>query len=63
MTHQPTAAGALYPHLKSGTPERRPERRAAQSIAAALYPNLARAPRLRPPEHPLLPRLKRAGES
>jgi hypothetical protein len=58
MTQQPTAAGALYPHLKSGTPQR-PQRRAAQSISEAMFPNLARAPKPRPPEHPLLPRLTR----
>jgi hypothetical protein len=39
MVDRPTsAAQSLYPHLKSGTPERQPERRAAQSVAEAMYP-------------------------
>jgi hypothetical protein len=38
MTRLPSAAAALYPHLKSGTPDvvqRRPE---PASVAAAMYP-------------------------
>jgi hypothetical protein len=56
----PSAAAALYPNLKSGTPERRLE--GNQSIGEAMFPNLTRAPKPKPPPNPLLPRLKRAGE-
>jgi hypothetical protein len=48
MAQQPRAAGALYPHLKSGTPERRPERN--QSIGQAMWPTLG--PQPQPPINP-----------
>jgi hypothetical protein len=60
MPNPPSAAQSLYSHLKAGTPERRSERN--RSVAEAMFPNLAPAPKPKPPEHPLLPRLKRAGE-
>lgn len=49
MAQQPTAAGALYPHLKSGTPERRPERNTS-SIGEAMWPTLG--PQPKPPTNP-----------
>jgi hypothetical protein len=58
----PTAAQALYGHLPRAESVERPQRRTAQSIADAMFPSLAAQPKPKPPAHPLLPRLKRAGE-
>jgi hypothetical protein len=61
MPNPPSAAQSLYPHLKAGTPE--PAQRHAQSnLASTMYPAQPAQPRPKPPPHPLLPRLKRAGE-
>jgi hypothetical protein len=62
MVDRPTsAAQSLYPHLRTGTPE--PAQRRAQShLASTMYPSLSSQPKPKPPPHPLLPRLKRAGE-
>jgi hypothetical protein len=38
MTRPPTAAAALYPHLKSGTPDVVQRRSEPASVAAAMYP-------------------------
>jgi hypothetical protein len=59
---EPTAAEALFGHLPRAEPAERAQRRAAQSVAEAMFPKLAPAPKPKPPPHPLLPRLKRAGE-
>jgi hypothetical protein len=59
---EPTAAEALFGHLPKAESAERPQRRAAQSIADAMFPALASQPKPKPPPHPLLPRLKRAGE-
>lgn len=48
MAQQPTAAAAIFPHLKIGTPERRPERN--QSIAETMWPTLG--PQPKPPTNP-----------
>jgi hypothetical protein len=44
MTQQPTAAGALYPHLKSGTPDVVERRREPNSVADAVYSHLRPTP-------------------
>ena len=43
MATAPGAAAALYPHLQTGTPERRPERN--QSIGQAMWPTLGPQPK------------------
>jgi hypothetical protein len=59
---EPSAAAALYRHLPSAGREPVQQRRAAQSIADAMFPALASQPKPKLPPHPLLPQLKRAGE-
>jgi hypothetical protein len=64
MVDRPTsAAQSIYPHLKAGTPE--PAQRGTQSnLASTMYPAQPAQPaQPKPKPHPLLPRLKRAGES
>ena len=55
-----SAAASIYPNLPST--DRALVQREQRDLAAAMYPRLARAPKPQPPPHPLLPRLKRAGE-
>src|SRR5262249_5303147 len=57
MNERTSAAQALFPHLRQGTPESA-QRQQPASVAAAVFPNLKRAPQPKPPPHPLLPRLK-----
>jgi hypothetical protein len=59
MTQRPTLASNIWPHLKTDKEPAQPQRR-QNDLASAMYPSL---PRPKPPPHPLLPRLKRAGES
>jgi hypothetical protein len=55
-------SGSIWPHLPSAfAPERSPANKQQQTLAATMYPRLARAPQPKPPPHPLLPRLRRAG--
>ena len=44
---EPSAAQALYGHLKSGTPERRPERN--QSVGQTMWPSLGPKDQPKPP--------------
>jgi hypothetical protein len=52
-----SAAAALYPHLKTGTPDVVERRQQPSSIANALYPDLA--PKSKPPAPKSRPRLTR----
>jgi len=61
MTQRPTLASNIWPHLKTDKEPSPPPRR-QNDVAAAMYPSLPKLPRPRPPENPLLPRLKRASE-
>jgi hypothetical protein len=44
MPREPSAAEALYPHLRSQMPKRSPQRPTSNSVSAALYPNLPQPP-------------------
>jgi hypothetical protein len=54
---RPSAAEALYGHLKSQVPERPAQRPAGGSVADAMWPNLA--PKPKPPPNPDRERLLR----
>jgi len=62
MTQRPTLASNIWPHLQSDREPAKDRRAAERTLAEVMYPALPKLPRPRPPENPLLPRLKRAGE-
>jgi hypothetical protein len=61
MPREPSAADALYPHLRSQLPERPAQQQKQPSLAASMYPALAPPPPIDPYRENYLRYMKAVG--